>query len=40
MTEQHAQLKRMFQEWKGNNSQIDDVLVIGIKFNDEFSFMA
>lgn len=33
MKEQQTQLKRMFHEWKGNYSQIDDVLVIGIKFN-------
>jgi serine phosphatase RsbU (regulator of sigma subunit) len=27
-------LKQAFYDWKGNNEQVDDVLVIGIGFND------
>ena len=33
MKEQHDALKRKFIEWKGDYSQIDDVLVIGVKFD-------
>ena len=31
MDEQKFELYRTFQEWKGNLSQVDDVLVIGIR---------
>jgi serine phosphatase RsbU (regulator of sigma subunit) len=31
MPEQNNYLKNLFQEWKGNNEQVDDVLVIGIR---------
>ncbi|MGE0636340.1 MAG: SpoIIE family protein phosphatase [Bacteroidia bacterium] len=30
--EQHLILKRYFNEWKGDAEQVDDVLVIGVKF--------
>jgi serine phosphatase RsbU (regulator of sigma subunit) len=29
--EQHAELERMFDEWKGDLEQVDDVLVVGVK---------
>ena len=32
--EQFKILDSTFEEWKGNNKQIDDVLVIGMKFNN------
>lgn len=32
MEEQRNLLKKDFNEWKGNFEQIDDVMVIGIKF--------
>jgi serine phosphatase RsbU (regulator of sigma subunit) len=31
MDEQHHILSKTFDEWKGNEAQIDDVLVIGVK---------
>lgn len=31
MSEQHLLLKRFFKDWRGENEQIDDVLVMGIK---------
>jgi serine phosphatase RsbU (regulator of sigma subunit) len=31
MTEQKNSLQQFFNKWKGNNEQVDDVLVIGIK---------
>lgn len=31
MTEQHNILSNSFEDWKGENDQIDDVLVIGIR---------
>ena len=31
MKEQHAIVEKTFEEWKGENEQIDDVLIIGIK---------
>ena len=27
-----AQLDRVFEEWKGENEQVDDVVIIGLKF--------
>jgi len=32
MDEQHDELERVFDEWKGSYPQIDDMLVFGIKF--------
>lgn len=32
MNEQHEKMKSSFDEWKGQNKQIDDLLLIGIKF--------
>lgn len=32
MKEQNIELQKMFKQWKGSYSQIDDVLVIGIKY--------
>ena len=32
MAEQHAKMRKAFDDWKGNNKQIDDLLLIGIKF--------
>ena len=32
MHEQGLQLDREFEQWKGDNDQIDDVVVIGMKF--------
>ena len=32
MNEQKEELQKNFSEWKGNNRQIDDVLVIGVRF--------
>ncbi len=32
MQEQHAKIRQSFNEWKGDNKQIDDLLMIGIKF--------
>jgi len=31
MREQEGYLKKYFEEWKGNNEQVDDVLVIGVR---------
>ncbi len=31
MTVQHQHLKNVFESWKGNREQVDDILVIGIK---------
>ena len=31
MHEQEKYLKKLFENWKGNNEQVDDVLVIGIR---------
>ena len=31
MQRQREELNRVFEEWKGENEQLDDVLVIGIK---------
>ncbi|HRC33249.1 MAG TPA: SpoIIE family protein phosphatase, partial [Bacteroidia bacterium] len=31
MLQQQLHLKRLFEKWKGQHSQVDDVLVIGIK---------
>jgi serine phosphatase RsbU (regulator of sigma subunit) len=31
MQDQHMILDAMFSDWKGNNSQVDDVLVIGVR---------
>lgn len=33
MPDQEKYLNNLFQEWKGNNEQVDDVLVIGIRIN-------
>ena len=30
-TEQKQKLENLFQEWKGENEQLDDVLIIGVK---------
>ncbi|OFY74715.1 MAG: hypothetical protein A2275_02050 [Bacteroidetes bacterium RIFOXYA12_FULL_35_11] len=35
MCEQRNEIEKTFFEWKGSSKQIDDVLVIGIKFNDD-----
>ncbi len=32
MTDQQETLTKIFQEWKGNLVQVDDILIIGIKF--------
>jgi len=32
MEQQHDKMRKAFDEWKGNNKQIDDLLLIGIKF--------
>jgi len=32
MADQHLRITQTFNEWKGHNKQIDDVLVIGIRF--------
>ena len=32
MTEQKNKLEKIFEDWKGNLEQVDDVLVMGIKF--------
>lgn len=32
MNEQKEKLQNVFQEWKGNLEQVDDVTVIGIRF--------
>ncbi|MCB0495890.1 MAG: SpoIIE family protein phosphatase [Cyclobacteriaceae bacterium] len=32
MSDQHDKVKSAFEEWQGNHTQIDDVLMIGIKF--------
>lgn len=32
MEEQHDRIKETFETWQGDNSQIDDVIMIGIKF--------
>ena len=32
MTKQKEKLDHVFENWKGNSEQIDDVLIIGIKF--------
>jgi serine phosphatase RsbU (regulator of sigma subunit) len=32
MEEQHTKMRKAFDDWKGNNKQIDDLLLIGIKF--------
>jgi hypothetical protein len=31
MQQQREELDSIFEEWKGENEQLDDVLVIGIK---------
>jgi len=33
MTSQGQQLNSYFNDWKGNNEQIDDVMVVGVKLN-------
>ncbi len=35
MGEQKIHLEEFFENWKGNNEQIDDVLVIGFKFSQQ-----
>lgn len=32
MHDQHISMKKAFEDWKGTNKQIDDLLLIGIKF--------
>ncbi|PIP55310.1 MAG: hypothetical protein COX07_00620 [Bacteroidetes bacterium CG23_combo_of_CG06-09_8_20_14_all_32_9] len=32
MNEQYKKLQKMFNEWKGSHQQIDDVLIMGIKY--------
>jgi hypothetical protein len=32
MEEQGEKMDNFFEEWKGNTEQIDDVLVVGIRF--------
>jgi serine phosphatase RsbU (regulator of sigma subunit) len=32
MTEQHLKLRQAFDDWRGKNKQLDDLLMIGIKF--------
>ncbi|MBI4648559.1 MAG: hypothetical protein HY738_18740 [Bacteroidia bacterium] len=32
MNEQEEKLELIFDEWKGEKNQIDDVLIIGIRF--------
>lgn len=32
MEEQHIRIRKAFDDWKGSNKQIDDLLLIGIKF--------
>jgi ligand-binding sensor domain-containing protein/serine phosphatase RsbU (regulator of sigma subunit) len=32
MAEQQSELEKAFEEWRGNHEQIDDVLVVGIRF--------
>jgi hypothetical protein len=31
MDEQKESLKKVFYEWKGNNDQVDDILVMGVR---------
>ncbi|MGZ3920827.1 MAG: histidine kinase, partial [Bacteroidia bacterium] len=31
MSQQKEYLANFFEEWKGNNEQVDDILVIGIR---------
>ena len=33
MAKQGEMLDQEFEEWRGYNPQVDDILVIGIKFN-------
>jgi serine phosphatase RsbU (regulator of sigma subunit) len=33
MSQQQQELERVINEWKGHNEQIDDILVIGVKFD-------
>jgi hypothetical protein len=34
INEQIKEVEHKFASWKGENKQIDDVLVIGLKFSD------
>jgi hypothetical protein len=32
MDEQKAKITQFFEEWKGDNDQVDDILMMGIRF--------
>jgi hypothetical protein len=38
MKEQKDIIKRAFDEWKGEYEQVDDVLVMGVRFNEPMNF--
>ncbi len=36
MSDQKQHILQFFEQWKGNNSQTDDILILGIEINHEF----